>query len=242
MRIALGIQYDGSDFLGWQSQPQGRTLQDTLEGALSKFSDEPISVIVAGRTDTGVHALGQVVHFDTSRFRENFSWVRGVNALLPPAMAVQWAQTMPENFHARFDALERTYDYWLYSQPARLPLLHKKCTWLHTPIDFERIKEAATCLLGEHDFSAFRSSQCQAKNPTRTLYTIDIKQYDVFCKISFSANAFLHHMVRNMMGCLAAIGLQRRPISWLKEVLESKDRTLADRTFPSDGLYLRHVR
>lgn len=241
MRIALGVQYDGSAFCGWQSQPHGKTVQDWLEQALAAFAQTPLPTTVAGRTDTGVHGLGQVVHFDTELARAEFSWVRGVNAFLPPAVAVQWAQEMPAVFHARFSAFQRTYFYVLYVHPVRSPLLAGRVGWTHVPLDVGAMQMAATYLLGEHDFSAFRSSDCQAKTPIKHLYRIDIRRAGDFIHFRFRANAFLHHMVRNLMGSLIAVGRGRQPVSWLAEVLESRDRRYAAATFMPDGLYLAQV-
>jgi tRNA pseudouridine38-40 synthase len=241
MRIALGIQYDGTAFCGWQSQPHGRTVQDELERALREFACKPQQTVVAGRTDTGVHGLGQVVHFDTDLERTEFSWVRGTNAFLPEAVAVQWAKVMPETFHARFSAFERTYYYALHVSPVRSPLLARRAGWIHTPLDVEAMRAAAECLIGEHDFSAFRSSECQAKTPVKHLYQIDIRAQGELIHFRFRANAFLHHMVRNLMGCLVAVGRGRYPVAWLAQVLASRERDRAAPTFMPQGLYLAHV-
>ena len=240
-RIALGIQYDGSAFCGWQSQPHGKTVQDALERALREFAQTPLQTVVAGRTDTGVHGLGQVVHFDTGLDRTDFSWVRGTNAFLPKTVAVQWAKPMPETFHARFSAFERSYYYALYVHPVRSPMLAARAGWVHTPLDVEAMRAATACLIGEHDFSAFRSSECQAKTPVKHLYQIDVRQQGDFIHFRFRANAFLHHMVRNLMGCLVAIGRGRYPATWMAEVLASLDRNHAAPTFMPDGLYLAQV-
>jgi tRNA pseudouridine38-40 synthase len=240
-RIALGIQYDGSAFCGWQSQPHGKTVQDALERALREFAQTPLQTVVAGRTDTGVHGLGQVVHFDTELDRTDFSWVRGTNAFLPKTVAVQWAKPMPDTFHARFSAFERTYYYALYVHPVRSPMLSARAGWVHTPLDVEAMRAATAYLIGEHDFSAFRSSECQAKTPVKHLYQIDVRQQGDFIHFRFRANAFLHHMVRNLMGCLVAIGRGRYPATWMAEVLASRDRNHAAPTFMPDGLYLAQV-
>lgn len=240
-RIALGIQYDGVAFSGWQSQPHGNTVQNVLERALTAFAGTSLPTVVAGRTDAGVHALGQVVHFDTALSRAPFSWVRGVNTFLPPSVAVQWAMPVADDFHARFSAFERTYFYALYVDPVRAPLLHGRCGWLHAPLDLDAMRQAAQCLIGEHDFSSFRSSECQAKTPVKHLYALDIARHGAFYLFRFRANAFLHHMVRNLMGCLVAIGRGRQPPSWLAAVLAGRDRRLAAPTFMPDGLYLAQV-
>lgn len=241
MRIALGIQYDGLAFSGWQAQPHGNTVQDALERALAAFAGMPVQTHVAGRTDAGVHALGQVVHFDTPLARSDYAWVRGVNAFLPKTVAIQWATPVSEEFHARFAAFERTYFYMLYVHPVRAPLLEGKCGWLHTPLDVAAMRAAVECLIGEHDFSAFRSSECQAKTPVKHMYAIDIGQQGSFYGFRFRANAFLHHMVRNLMGCLVSIGKGRQPPGWMAEVLASGDRRRAAPTFMPDGLYLAQV-
>ena len=241
MRIALGIQYDGTAFNGWQSQPHGKTVQDVLERALAEFARTPLQTTVAGRTDTGVHGLGQVVHFDTDLDRATFSWVRGTNAFLPHTVAVQWAKPMPETFHARFSAFERTYYYVLHVHPVRAPMLAGRAGWIHTPLDVDAMREAARCLIGEHDFSAFRSSECQAKTPVKHLYQIDIRATGELVHFRFRANAFLHHMVRNLMGCLVAVGRGRYPVAWMADVLASRDRDRAAPTFMPEGLYLARV-
>jgi tRNA pseudouridine38-40 synthase len=241
MRIALGIQYDGAAFCGWQSQRHGKTVQDTLERALREFAQTRLSTVAAGRTDTGVHGLGQVIHFDTDLARTEFSWVRGTNAFLPETVAVQWAKAMPDTFHARFSAFERTYYYVLYANPVRSPMLTGRAGWIHAPLDIDAMRAAAACLLGKHDFSAFRSSECQAKTPVKHLYQIDIRSQGGLIHFRFRANAFLHHMVRNLMGCLVAVGRGRHPVAWLADVLASRNRNLAAPTFMPDGLYLAHV-
>ncbi|WP_186079454.1 tRNA pseudouridine(38-40) synthase TruA [Burkholderia gladioli] len=241
MRIALGIQYDGAAFCGWQSQPHGKTVQDELERALKAFALVPLQTVVAGRTDTGVHGLGQVVHFDTDLDRSDFSWVRGTNAFLPSTVAVQWARPMPDSFHARFAAFERTYYYALYVHPVRSPMLASRAGWVHTPLDIEAMREAARHLIGEHDFSSFRSSECQSKTPVKHLHQIDIRASGSFIHFRFRANAFLHHMVRNLMGCLIAVGRGRYPAGWMAEVLAARNRERAAPTFAPDGLYLAHV-
>ncbi|MEK6425954.1 MAG: tRNA pseudouridine(38-40) synthase TruA [Burkholderia gladioli] len=241
MRIALGIQYDGAAFCGWQSQPHRNTVQDTLEQALKEFALVPLQTVVAGRTDTGVHGLGQVVHFDTELSRADFSWVRGTNAFLPATVAVQWAKPMPDTFHARFAAFERTYYYALYVHAFRSPMLNARAGWIHTPLDVDAMREAAQHLIGENDFSSFRSSECQSKTPVKHLYQIDIRPSGSFIHFRFRANAFLHHMVRNLMGCLVAVGRGRYPADWMAEVLAARNRDRAAPTFMPDGLYLAHV-
>jgi tRNA pseudouridine38-40 synthase len=241
MRIALGLQYDGAAFCGWQSQPHGRTVQDEVERALKAFATVPLQTVVAGRTDTGVHALGQVLHFDTDLDREAFSWVRGVNAFLPPSVAIQWSRPVSDAFHARFAAFERTYFYVLYVHPVRAPMLAGRAGWVHTPLDVDAMREAARHWIGEHDFSSFRSSDCQSKTPVKHLYDIDIETRGAFIHFRFRANAFLHHMVRNLMGCLLSVGRGRETPDWAATVLAARDRKVAAPTFMPDGLYLADV-
>lgn len=241
-RVALCISYDGSAWQGWQTQPGGRTVQDALEAALRRFLDAPrVPTICAGRTDTGVHALQQVVHIDTDAVRRDESWVRGLNALLPVSVAVQWARPVADAFHARFDARGRTYLYVLRSAPVRSPLLVGRVGWVHDALNEDAMQAAALLLQGEHDFNAFRSSQCQAASPVRTLDAIHIQRCGEFLFFEFRANAFLHHMVRNLMGSLLMVGRGRRPVHWVADVLAGKDRRLAAPTFMPDGLYLAHV-
>ena len=237
MRVALGISYRGHAYQGWQSQPSGNTVQDKLELGLSRFADDKLRVICAGRTDTGVHALNQVVHLDTSIEREPFSWVRGTNRYLPPDIAVQWAQPMPEDFHARFSARGRRYVYVLLESPVRPAVEAGSVGWSLRVLDALAMQSAAGLLLGEHDYSAFRSAECQAASPVKTIRNITITRRGAYWRFEFDANAFLHHMVRNLMGCLLAVGSGARTESWLLEVLQAKDRRLAAATFPADGLY-----
>lgn len=245
-RIALGVQYDGSSWHGWQTQPNGQTVQDQLEAALKKFSRAAISTVCAGRTDAGVHAIEQVVHLDTDIERDQFSWVRGVNAFLPSSIAVRWAcEVNPvvsdEQFHARFSAQSRTYHYLLYNHPVASPLLAGKAGWVFRPLDIEPMLAASACLLGAHDFSAFRAAECQAKSPVRTMHRIDIVRRGDLITISLTANAFLHHMVRNIVGGLIAVGTGKFSPAWMRETLESKDRCGNAPTFMPDGLYLARI-
>ncbi len=241
MRIALGVEYDGSSYNGWQSQPDVPNVQDALQSALSGISGENIAVLAAGRTDTGVHALEQVVHFDTSIDRPLSAWVRGTNALLPKDIAVLWAHPVPEEFHARFSAQARSYQYVLVNRPSRSAVHHGKVGWFHAPLDVDKMREAAQYLLGKHDFNAFRAAECQAKTPVKTLARLDIRQSGDTILFDLTADAFLHHMVRNVVGCLVYVGKGKYPPTWLKEVLESRNRTLAAPTFAPDGLYLKHI-
>jgi len=238
MRIALGLEYDGSQFLGWQSQVQRNTVQDVLQAALSNIADEQIVVAAAGRTDTGVHALEQVVHFDTDADRPLTAWVRGVNALLPKSIAVLWAHFVPEEFHARFSAHARSYRYLLINRPVRSALQYGKVGWFHAPLDIEQMRKATHYLLGEHDFSSFRAAECQAKSPIKNLLKLDITQQGEMFIFELRAGAFLHHMVRNVVGSLVYVGKGKYPPEWLKEVLESRNRKYAAPTFSPDGLYL----
>lgn len=241
MRVALGVEYDGKPYCGWQSQAEGQTVQDTIQAALSQIAGTPISVIAAGRTDTGVHALEQVIHFDTQADRPLTAWVRGANALLPDSIAVRWAHLVPDEFHARFSAHGRSYRYLLINRPVRPAIQAGKAGWFHTPLDLDAMQAAAQCLLGEHDFSAFRASQCQAKSPVKTLNKLDIYRSGEMLVFDVSANAFLHHMVRNVVGCLVYVGKGKYPPEWLAGVLESRERRLAAPTFSPDGLYLRRI-
>jgi tRNA pseudouridine38-40 synthase len=241
VRIALGIEYDGSPFSGWQSQADVPNIQDTLQAALSGIADEPVCVIAAGRTDAGVHALEQVVHFDTGVARPLTAWVRGANALLPESIAVLWAHAVPDEFHARFSARARSYQYVLVNRPSRVGVHHGKVGWFHAPLDLGGMREAGRHLLGEHDFSAFRSSECQAKTPVKHLQQLDIEKRGDTIIFGLTADAFLHHMVRNIIGCLVYVGKGKHPPRWMLEVLQSRERSRAAPTFAPDGLYLRHT-
>jgi tRNA pseudouridine38-40 synthase len=245
-RIVLGVQYDGSSWRGWQTQPDGGTVQDELEAALRKFSLTDISTTCAGRTDAGVHALEQVVHFDTALERELFSWVRGVNAFLPRSIAVRWAHELAYDeaddfFHARFSATARTYHYVLYNHPVRSPLLSGKAGWVFRPLDIEPMREAARHLLGTHDFSSFRAAECQANTPVKTMHEIGIERRGDLVVFTLRANAFLHHMVRNIVGSLIVVGNGNQQPVWLRELLEHRDRSRAAPTFMPDGLYLAKI-
>ena len=240
-RIALGIEYDGSRFLGWQTQSGGGTVQDALESALSGIASEAIAVTCAGRTDRGVHARAQVVHFDTGAERPDSAWVRGVNALLPEAVAVLWARRVAPDFHARYSAVSRSYRYVLLNRPVRPALAARYAGWHHAPLEVEAMRAAAAWLIGEHDFSAFRSAECQAKSPVRRLQAIEIERTGERIDFFLRANAWLQHMVRNIVGTLAYVGKGRHPPQWAKQVLDSRDRSLAAPTFGPEGLYLEAV-
>ncbi|HEX6412403.1 MAG TPA: tRNA pseudouridine(38-40) synthase TruA [Burkholderiales bacterium] len=240
-RIALGLEYDGSRFLGWQKQPGGATVQDALESGLAEVAGAAIATIAAGRTDRGVHARLQVVHFDTAAQRPLSAWVRGVNALLPPPVAVLWAHEVADDFHARYSALSRSYRYELLNRAVRPALSASYTGWFHLPLDVPAMREAAAALLGEHDFSAFRSSECQAKSPVRTIHALEIERRGERIDFLIRANAFLHHMVRNLVGTLVYVGKGKHPAPWVKEVLESRSRARAAPTFGAEGLYLETI-
>jgi len=250
MRIALGLQYDGSPYAGWQVQHNQNTVQAELEKAITAFIGEeakgfPVQTITAGRTDAGVHALGQVVHFDTQVEREDFSWVRGVNSFLPGSIVVNWAKVVPEEFSARFSAFERTYIYALYAGPCRSPMIDARAGYVMLPpnqwFDLDAMKEAAQCLIGEHDFTSFRSSECQSKTPVKTMYAIDIISAEPWLYFVIRGNAFLHHMVRNLVGSFLQIGRGKQKPEWMAQLLAAKDRHLAAPTFMPDGLYLSKI-
>jgi tRNA pseudouridine38-40 synthase len=236
-RLALGLSYRGTAYKGWQSQPAGDTVQDHLERALSTFADAPVSVVCAGRTDAGVHALNQVVHFDAPAQRDTFSWMRGTNRYLPADIAVQWSQPVSTDFHARFLARGRRYRYVLLRSPVRPSIENGLVGWVFDELELAPMLAAARHLVGEHDFSSFRSSECQAKSPIKLLHSIEIEQRGAYWHFDFDASAFLHHMVRNIMGCLLAVGSGRRPPGWLQDVLAARDRDAAAPTFVADGLY-----
>jgi len=241
VRIALGLEYDGSHFCGWQSQPSACGVQDALEQALAAIAGEPVRVHAAGRTDTGVHALSQVIHFDTAALRPENAWVRGTNALLPQSVSVLWARQVDDEFHARFSALERRYRYLLLNHPVRPGLFSGKTGWFHQPLDIELMRKGAAHLLGEHDFSAFRASSCQAKSPLKQLRQLEIAHQGDTLIFDLAANGFLHHMVRNIVGCLVYVGKKKYPPEWIAELLASTDRTRAAPTFSPDGLYFADV-
>jgi tRNA pseudouridine38-40 synthase len=241
MRVALGIEYSGGAFCGWQTQPSGCAVQDALERALSEIAGEKIATICAGRTDAGVHALAQVVHFDCVAERPDTAWVRGTNTLLPPSAAVTWMRPVAADFSARFSARERCYRYVLLNHPVRPSLNQGRVGWFHTPLDIAPMHEAAQYLLGTHDFSAFRSAECQANSPVRELRSLDVRRSGDYVVFDLTANAFLHHMVRNIVGSLVYIGNGKHAPAWLAEVLASRNRTLAAPTFDAAGLYLAHV-
>lgn len=237
VRLALGVSYRGSAYHGWQSQPDGRTVQDVLERALSQFADVPVVTLCAGRTDTGVHGLNQVVHLDAPVTREPFSWVRGTNRYLPPDVAVQWCQPVEPDFHARNSATGRHYAYILLESPVRPAIEAGAVGWTFRPLDGEAMRAAAEHLLGEHDFTSFRSSECQAASPVKQMRRVSISRHAAYWRFEFEASAFLHHMVRNLMGCLVTVGSGRRPSNWMRDVIAARNRDAAAPTFAPDGLY-----
>lgn len=242
MRIALGIEYNGHGYYGWQYQPELPTIQGELEQALGKVANEPIFLFCAGRTDANVHATGQVVHFDTKAKRHTDAWIWGTNSYLPSSIVVKWAQATDYHFHARFSATARRYRYIILNHPIRPAILNKQVTWCYYPLNIERMQKAANYLIGEQDFSSFRSSQCVSKTPMRNVIEYQIYQKNQFVILEIEANAFLHHMVRNIVGVLMKIGSGNKEPEWLKTVLDAKDRRAGAETASPDGLYLTQVR
>lgn len=247
-RIALGIEYHGSPYCGWQSQPSGCAVQNYLERALEIFLGVAVSVVCAGRTDTGVHGLAQVVHLDTDIVRDERAWVRGTNANLPPTIRVLWAKKVPNHFHARFSARSRTYHYLLLNEPVAGAVTNGLAGWFHAPLSLVPMQMAAKLLVGEHNFSAFRAAECQANTPVKTLYEVAVTAFNTpalgtpsLIKFTFRGNAFLHHMVRNIVGSLIYVGAERQSIDEFKNIFESRDRTRAAPTFAPDGLYLAAI-
>jgi len=242
MRIALGVEYDGRGFSGWQTQPNGNTVQDALERAVAAIVGAPVRCHAAGRTDAGVHATGQVAHLDCDVPRPPGAWVRGVNSHLPPGVAVCWAQPVPEHFHSRFSAYARCYRYVLLNRPVRPAIAAGQVGWFHAPLEVEAMREASAYLLGQHDFSSFRAAECQAKTPVKTLTRLDIERVGDTLTFSLEADAFLHHMVRNLVGALLMVGKGGKPAEWMAELLAARSRASAPPTFMPDGLYLTGVR
>lgn len=242
MRIALGVEYNGAGFSGWQRQRHAvRTVQAAIEEAIAKVAAHPVSVVCAGRTDTGVHAIGQVAHFDTDAVRADRNWLMGTNANLPADVSVTWVRHVDADFHARFRAVSRRYRYRILNRPTRSSLLQGLATWIHRPLDAGRMQAAAQALVGEHDFSSFRAAGCQAKSPTKTVHALHVVRRGECVEIVVHANAFLHHMVRNIAGVLIAIGQGDRPAEWAAQVLAQRDRSLGGVTAPPDGLYFERV-
>lgn len=241
MRIALGVEYNGSQFYGWQRQLNPNTVQQYLEQAISKVADSPIKLIAAGRTDTGVHATEQVIHFDCENARELKAWVRGVNRYLPNSVSVMWAKAVADEFHARYSARSRRYRYIVYNSAARPALLDNLVTWEYGDLDLQKMQHAANHLLGTNDFSSYRAVACQANSPIRTVHEITLTKHNEYILMDIHANAFLHHMVRNIMGVLMTIGRDEKSQDWSLEVLEKCDRTCGGITAPAAGLYLVKV-
>lgn len=238
-RIALGVEYNGADFHGFQVQPSGvTTVQQALEKALSKVADEAITLVCAGRTDAGVHATGQVVHFDTLAVRPEKAWVLGTRPHLPDTISLRWARQMAPEFHARFSARARTYRYLLSDRPGGSGLLHNQITWVSRPLDVGLMRRGAAYLVGEHNFNAFRAAQCQAKSPVRKVHHLHLARRGDLIVLEIQANAFLHHMVRNIVGVLIAVGAGDKPPEWVAQVLASQDRTAGGATAKPHGLYL----
>ena len=241
-RIALGLEYDGSGFAGWQSQIHARGVQQVVEEGLSVVANHPVSVIAAGRTDAGVHAAMQVVHFDTDAIRTERAWMLGAVSNMPKQVSVLWMREVPEAFHARYSALARRYRYVILNRTARPALTADRVSWVRDPLDEKRMHEAAQYLVGEHDFSSFRAAQCQSRTPMRNLYEIEVTRRGELVIVTVCANAFLHHMVRNIAGVLIAIGTGERPVDWTAQVLSYRDRTLGGVTAVPGGLYLAGIR
>lgn len=241
MHIALVVEYDGSRYHGWQAQTGLHTLQQSVELALSKVADAPIAVVCAGRTDTGVHATNQVIHFDTDKERTMRAWVHGVNSFLPKDICIKWGKEVPEHFHARFSATSRRYRYVIYNGAIRPALMRSSVTWQYRQLDHRLMHTAAQSLLGENDFTTFRSVECQSNTAMRNIHQLQVSRIGNLLVIDITANAFLHHMVRNIAGVLIAVGAGKHPVSWVKEILEAKDRRLGAETAPSYGLYLVQV-
>lgn len=236
-RVALGIEYDGSAYCGWQLQHHSPSVQADIEKAAEIVATEKIRVHCAGRTDSGVHALEQVVHFDTTVQRLPHHWVQGMNTTLPATVNVHWATTVPDDFHARYNAYARRYQYVILNSTARSALMAKRVNWYRYPLDAEKMHLAAQALLGEHDFSSFRASKCQAKHARRLVRDISVTRHGDYVILDLTANAFLHHMIRNIVGTLVKVGRDQEPVKWVAEVLAKQDRTIAGMTAPPEGLY-----
>jgi len=236
MRIALGIEYDGTDYMGWQLQPHGPSIQGLVEQAAGFVANEPVETTCAGRTDAGVHARCQVAHFDTAAQRSERAWVLGANSRLPPAVCVRWACTVDTEFHARFSATARRYTYTILNRPVRAALDARVVTWERVPLDADAMHRAAQALLGENDFTSFRTVACQSRTPMRRMDAITVVRDGDRVRLSFRANAFLHHMVRNIVGSLVVVGRGEKPESWIAELLAARDRSIAAPTAPASGL------
>ena len=241
MRIALGIEYNGAQYFGWQRQKDVDSIQNNLERAISRVANHPIELQCAGRTDAGVHATGQVVHFDTEAVREDKAWTLGVNSNLPDDIAVRWLKIVDEDFHARYSATARRYRYIILNHRLRPGILNKGLSHYPLPLDEQSMHQAAQCLLGEQDFTSFRAVHCQSNTPFRNVHFVNVSRQNDYVIIDIKANAFVHHMVRNIAGSLITIGLGQQPVEWMAELLELKDRTAASATAKPGGLYLIEV-
>lgn len=238
LKLALGIEYDGSRYYGWQRQNEVRSVQEKLEKALSKVADHPVVVFCAGRTDAGVHGTGQVVHFETTSPRADAAWTLGVNANLPDDIAVRWVKAVPDEFHARFSATARRYRYVIYNHRLRPAILGNGITHYYHPLDAEKMQRAGQALIGENDFTSFRAVQCQSRTPWRNVMHLNVTRQGPYVVVDIKANAFVHHMVRNIVGSLMEIGTGNQPEEWMATLLAAKDRKLAAATAKAEGLYL----
>lgn len=241
MKFAVALEYDGAQFKGWQTQVGQRSVQADVEAAISKVANEKIAVVTAGRTDAGVHAAKQIIHFETTVQRDCYNWLSGCNSNLPRDIAFKWIMPVTDDFHARFSALARHYRYYICNTPQRSSIFHKKMTWHLQTVDEKLMHAAAQIFVGKHDFSSFRDADCQAKNAVRTIEFINIKRQGDIIRLDIKANAFLHHMVRNIVGSLLEIGEQKRDVEWLKAVFAARDRRQAGVTARADGLYMVDV-
>ncbi|MDC0422751.1 tRNA pseudouridine(38-40) synthase TruA [Methylophilaceae bacterium] len=242
MRIAASIEYDGHSFFGWQRQPEVKNVQSLIENALSSITQSKITIYAAGRTDSGVHALGQIIHFDTNIIRPISAWVKGVNSLLPSSIRVTWAKEVSDNFHARYSALSREYQYLLINNPINSALWASYAGWNFYPLNYDLVHQACTRFIGEHDFSSFRSSECQAASPVRDIYYFDVKQFDDNYIFIIRANGFLHHQIRNMIGAIILVGRELKAPDFIDLLLTQKDRSKAPPTFMPNGLYLTNIK
>lgn len=242
-RYAAVVEYNGAYFHGWQQQKHHAepSVQAALEAALSKVANHPVNVFAAGRTDTGVHAVRQVFHFDSTSQRSDYSWLMGVNTNLPVGVAIQWVGEVDAEFHARFKAQARCYRYLINNSPAKQALQHDQLTWWRYPLNAERMHEAAQSLLGEHDFTSFRAKDCQAKTPIKTIHRILVKRWGNIIMVEVEGSGFLYHMVRNIVGTLLPIGEEHKSVAWMADVLAATDRTQAGITAPATGLYLAGI-
>lgn len=240
-RLAAGVEYDGGEFFGWQVQSHARSIQSTLNAAISTVANEALTTAAAGRTDTGVHACGQVVHFDSLARRSEYAWLRGINSNLPADIAIQWVRAVPPDFHARYSALARTYRYVILNRPVRSALDRHRAWQLRTPLDAGLMQAAGSYLLGEHDFSSFRAAGCQSRSPVRRVEHLEVVRHGDYLVLEVRANGFLYHMVRNIVGSLVAVGSGEAEAGWISELLALKDRRAAAPTAPSSGLFLAAV-